>query len=83
MGKFLPLPARLGVHPMAAAAAAFLKTLAAEPRSSPAPHPLPVPGLLQAEEHLQFGATIQYLTALTRSHDQPPDPHHGVGHSEG
>jgi hypothetical protein len=65
---------------MAAAAAAFLKSLAAEPPikpGTPDPYPPPQPGELRAEEHLQVGPITQYVTALTRSHDQLPDPHHG------
>jgi hypothetical protein len=75
------------VHPMAAAVSAFLKTLAAEPPikpGTPDPYTPPEPGTLQAEEHLQLGPIIQYITAVTRSHDQPtPEPGHGVTHAAG
>ena len=74
------------LHPMAAAAAAFLRSLAAEPPikpGTPDPYTPPRPGELQAEEHLQVGPITQYVTALTRSHGQLPDPHHGVGHAAG
>jgi arylsulfatase len=74
------------VHPMAAAAAAFLKSLATEPPikpGTPDPYTPPQPGELRAEEHLQIGPITQYVTSLTRSHDQLPDPHHGLEHSGG
>jgi arylsulfatase len=74
------------LHPMAAAAGAFLKTLAAEPpikSGTPDPYTPPGPGTLQAEEQLQLGAIIRYVSVLTRTHDQPPDPYHGVGHAAG
>jgi arylsulfatase A-like enzyme len=73
-------------HPMAAAASAFLKTLAAEPPINPGtpdPYTPPAPGDLQIEEHLQLGAIIQHVSALTRTHPEPPEPHHGVGHTAG
>jgi hypothetical protein len=71
---------------MAAAIGAFLKSLAAEPPikpGTPDPYTPPQPGELRAEEHLQVGPITQYVTALTRSHDQLPDPHHGLEHSGG
>jgi hypothetical protein len=74
------------LHPMAAAIGAFLKSLAAEPPikpGTPDPYTPPQPGELRAEEHLQLGPITQYVTALTRSHDQLPDPHHGLERSGG
>jgi arylsulfatase len=74
------------IHPMAAAAGAFLKSLTVEPpikTGTPDPYTPLTPGDLQAEEHLQLGAIIQYITALTRRHDEPPDPHHGIAQTAG
>jgi arylsulfatase len=74
------------VHPMAAEAGAFLKTLAAEPPvkpGTPDPYTPPGPGELRPEEHIQIGPIIQYVTALVRSHDGLPDPHHGIEHQTG
>lgn len=73
-------------HPMAAAAGAFLHTLALEPPikpGTPDPYIPPKPGDLEIEEHLQIGAITQYLTALTRKHKEPPPPQTGIGHSAG
>ena len=58
------------VHPMAAAAGAFLKTLVMEPPikpGTPDPYLPPKPGELRPEEHLQIGVITQYVTALTRA----------------
>jgi arylsulfatase A-like enzyme len=74
------------VHPMAAAAGAFLKTLAAESPikpGTPDPYTPPRPGELHAEEHIQIGPITQYVTALVRSNDELPDPHHGIEHQTG
>lgn len=79
-------PHAWAIHPMAAAIGAFLKSLAAEPpikTGTPDPYTPPQPGELRAEEHLQVGLITQYVTALTRSHDQLPDPHHGLEHAAG
>jgi hypothetical protein len=65
------------LHPMAAAVAAFLKSLAAEPpikTGTPDPYEPPAPGALRAEEHLQLGVITQYVTALVKSHDEAPPP---------
>jgi len=73
-------------HPMAAAAGAFLKSLAAEPPikpGTPDPYSPPQPGELRPEEHLQIGPITQYVTSLTKSHDEPPEPHHGMEHATG
>lgn len=74
------------VHPMAAAAGAFLKSLAVEPPikpGAPDPYTPPKPGELRAEEHIQLGPIIQFVTSLVRSHDELPDPHHGLEHQSG
>jgi hypothetical protein len=54
------------LHPMAAAAGAFLKSLVAEPPikpGTPDPYMPPRPGELRGEEHVQIGAITQYVTA--------------------
>jgi arylsulfatase len=74
------------IHPIAAAIGAFLKTLALEPPikpGTPDPYTPPQPGELRAEEHLQIGPITQYVIALTRTHEVPPDPHHGLEHATG
>jgi hypothetical protein len=74
------------LHPMAAAAGAFLKSLAMEPPikpGTPDPYTPPKPGELRAETHLQIGPIIQYVTSLVRSHDEAPDPDHGMHHAAG
>ena len=74
------------IHPMAAAIGAFLKSLAVEPPikpGTPDPYTPPEPGELQAEEHLQIGPIIQYVTSLSRSHDELPQPHHGLEQASG
>lgn len=73
-------------HPMAAAVGALLKSLAAEPPikpGTPDPYTPPEPGELRPEQHLQIGVITQYVTSLTKSHDEPPDPHHGIEHATG
>jgi len=74
------------VHPMAAAAGAFLKTLVMEPPikpGTPDPYLPPKPGELRPEEHLQIGVITQYVTSLTRTHDELPQPSHGLEHASG
>jgi hypothetical protein len=73
-------------HPMAAAAAAFMKTLAIEPPikpGTPDPYTPPKPGDLRPEEHIQLGVITQFVTTLVKSHDELPDPPHGIGHQSG
>jgi hypothetical protein len=68
------------LHPMAMAAAAFLKSLVIEPPikpGTPDPYQPPEPGELRTEEHLQLGVITQYVTSLVRTHDVAPPPHHG------
>ena len=74
------------VHPMAAAAGAFLKTLVMEPPikpGTPDPYLPPKPGELRPEEHLQIGVITQYVTSLTRTHEELPQPNHGLEHASG
>lgn len=69
-------------HPMAAAAGAFLKTLAIEPPikpGTPDPYLPPKPGEVRVEEHLQIGVITQYVNSLTRTREELPAPEHGVG----
>ena len=73
-------------HPMAAAAGAFLKTLAAEPPikpGTPDPYVPPKPGELRPQTHIQIGVITQYVTTLVREHDELPDPHHGFEAASG
>jgi arylsulfatase A-like enzyme len=74
------------LHPMAAAVAAFLKTLAVEPpiqAGTPDPYTPPKPGELQPEEHVRLGLIVEYATALVRAHEKPPEPSHGLHHAAG
>ena len=71
---------------MVAAVGAFLKSLGAEPPikpGTPDPYTPLKPGELRPEEHLQIGAVTQYVTSLVKSHDDIPEPHHGIGHTAG
>ncbi|MGZ5339163.1 MAG: sulfatase-like hydrolase/transferase [Thermoleophilaceae bacterium] len=72
------------VHPMAAAAAAFMKTLAIEPPikpGTPDPYEPPKPGDLRPEEHIQLGVMTQFVTSLVKTHEEAPAPHTGFeGH---
>lgn len=76
------------VHPMAAAAGAFLKTLAVEPpikSGTPDPYEPPKPGEMVPESHLQIGPITQYVTSLVKTSENGdvPDVHHGVAHTTG
>lgn len=79
------------MHPMAAAAAAFLKSLAIEPpikAGTPDPYTPPKPGELLPVEHLQIGPIIQYVTTLHEADAKPADvkdhqPDHGLAHHAG
>jgi arylsulfatase len=74
------------VHPMAAAAGVFLATLAKEPPikpGTPDPYIPPKPGELRPEEHIQLGVITQFVTTLVKSHDELPQPHHGLDHPTG
>ena len=39
--------------------------------------------ILFPRTHLQIGAIMQYITTLVRSHDELPDPGHGIEHQSG
>jgi arylsulfatase A-like enzyme len=74
------------IHPIAAAAGAFLRTLATEPPikpGTPDPYTPPPPGELRPQTHLQIGPIMQYITTLVRSHEELPDPGHGIEHQSG
>ena len=74
------------IHPMAAAAGAFMKSLVAEPPikpGAPDPYTPQKPGTYKPETHLQIGPIIQYVTSLVQEHDELPDPPHGIEHQSG
>ena len=74
------------VHPMAAAAGAFLQTLAIEPPikpGTPDPYLPPKPGDMRAEEHIQLGVITQFVTTLVNTHQNPQPPHTGFEHASG
>jgi len=67
---------------MAAAAGAFLKTLAIEPPikpGTPDPYIPPKPGEMRVEEQLQIGVITQYVNAFTKTHKEAPAQAHGIG----
>ena len=79
-------------HPMAAAAGAFLKSLAIEPPikpGTPDPYTPPKPGQLIPQEHLQIGPIVQFVTTLRHPNGGPPadvrqhQPEHGLAHQSG
>ena len=79
-------------HPMAAAAGAFLKTLAIEPPvkpGTPDPYTPPQPGELVPQEHLQIGPITQFVTTLQHpngheEHDiSTHQPEHGLAQPHG
>jgi arylsulfatase len=79
------------MHPMGAAAGAFLKSLAIEPpikAGTPDPYTPPEPGQLIPQEHLQIGPIVQFVTTLHHPDGQPPpvhqhQPEHGLSHPSG
>ena len=74
------------LQPVGAAAGAFLKSLVVEPPikpGTPDPYVPPSPGELRPETHLQIGPIMQYVTTLVRSHDELPEPGHGIEHQSG
>ena len=74
------------VHPMAAAADAFLTSLAKEPPikpGTPDPYVPPKPGDFQAQTRLELGAVTHYVTTLVRTHDEMPSVHAGFEHQSG
>jgi len=65
------------LHPMAAAVAAFLKSLALEPpikTGTPDPYLSPKPGELRVEEHIQLGVITQFITTIVKTHKEGPPP---------
>ena len=73
-------------HPIAAAAGAFLRTLAVEPPikpGTPDPYTPPPPGEWQPQTHLQLGPITQFVTSLVKTHDEPQQPHPGIEHQSG
>lgn len=73
-------------HPMAAAAGAFLRSLATEPPikpGTPDPYTPPSPDELRVEEHLQIGPITQFVSSLVRTHPEPQTPPHGIAHQSG
>jgi hypothetical protein len=74
------------LHPMAAAAGAFLQTLAVEPPikpGTPDPYTPPGPGEMRAEEHIQLGVITQFVTTLVTEHAELPQPDPGIDHQSG
>ena len=74
------------VHPMALAAGAFLKSLAAEPpieAGTPDPYTPPKPGELKPEKHLQIGPIVQMVTTLVDSNGSVREPTAGLTHHTG
>lgn len=74
------------IHPIAAAAGAFLHGLAVEPPikpGAPDPHTPPKPGEWQPQTSLQIGPIAQFVATLVQTHDQPQPPHHGIEHEAG
>ena len=79
------------IHPMAAAAGAFLKSLVIEPPVKPGnldPYTPPEPGQLVPREHLQIGPIVQFVTTLHHPGGQAGDvrqhqPEHGLSHASG
>ena len=73
------------MHPVAAAAGAFLSTLVREPPippGTPDPYTPPPPGEWQAEDHIQLGPITQHVTVLTRANPSP-SPHASIEHQAG
>jgi len=72
------------LHPMAAAVAAFMKTLTVEPPikpGTPDPYDPPKPGELRPQEHIQLGVITQFVTSLVREVEEASPPHTGFeGH---
>ena len=73
-------------HPVAAAAGAFLKSLAIEPPITPGtpdPYTPPKPGELMPQSHLQIGPIVQYITTLANTNGDALQEHHSVEHQHG
>ena len=73
-------------HPMAAAADAFLASLAKESPikpGTPDPYTPPEPGEMQAQTRLEIGILTQYVTTLVEHHDEMPPVTAGIEHQTG
>jgi arylsulfatase len=73
-------------HPIAAAAASFLLSLAVEPPikpGTPDPYTPPDSGEWQSQTSLQIGPIIQYVTQMVEHHEEIQPPHHGMEHQAG
>ncbi|MGO9643312.1 MAG: sulfatase-like hydrolase/transferase [Candidatus Bathyarchaeia archaeon] len=73
-------------HPMAAGAAAFLRSLTVEPPikpGTPDPYQPPKRGELRPEEHIQLGAITQFVTTLVRAREELPPPNTGIDTQRG
>lgn len=74
------------MHPIAAAAGAFLLSLAIEPPikpGTPDPYAPPAAGEWESQTSLQIGPITQYLTTLVQTHEDVQAPHHGLEHQSG
>src|SRR5215471_15194718 len=73
------------MHPMAAAAGAFMKSLAVEPPikpGTPDPYEPPKPGELRPVEYIQLGVMTQFVTSLIKDLDEIPPLNPGFeGHT--
>jgi arylsulfatase len=72
-------------HPMAAAAGAFLKSLALEPPikpGTPDPYTPPSPDEYSVEEHIQIGPITQFVMSLSKR-DPTATPQAGLEHQAG
>jgi arylsulfatase len=81
----LDFPHAWVLHPVAAAAAAFLKSLVAEPPVKPGtadPYAPPKPGEMRPEEHLKIGPIVEYATTLVHANGAA-EPAHGLHHAAG
>jgi hypothetical protein len=89
--KQVDFPHAWVMHPMAAAAGAFLKSLVTVPPikpGSPDPYTPPEAGQLVAQEHPQIGPIVQFVDTLHHPGGQAADgrqhqPEHGLSHASG
>lgn len=74
------------MHPVAAAANAFMMSLAQEPPikpGTPDPYTPPQPGDYRVEEHINIGPITQFVTSLVRPHEGTHQPETGLEHHTG
>jgi arylsulfatase len=74
------------MHPVAAAANAFMMSLAQEPPikpGTPDPYTPPEPGEYRVEEHINIGPITQFVTSLVKPHEGPHQPESGIEHHTG